>query len=557
MPGRLEGDAVVTVGSTSRRRWSLLASLAAAALLIAVSAGPARAQVKTVSGALEGTTADGGRLRVFKGVPYAAPPVGALRWRAPQPVSAWTGVRKADAFGAQCHQPPIFGDIVFDRPASEDCLYLNLWTPAKDAAAALPVMVWIHGGGYQAGASHEPRHDGQRLANKGVVLVTINYRLGVFGFFAHPALSKDDPRGASGNYGVLDMIAALQWIRDNIAAFGGDPGNVTIFGESAGSFAVSTLMAAPQARGLFHKVIGESGAPFGPTLSLAPRQAAEGNGEKFASTLAATTADALRATPAEAVLAAAAKWQPWFSPSVDGVVLAEPVAETFAAGRQAKVPLLAGWNADEARAGVVLGKETPTAASFTEQTRKRFGPAADMLLQVYPARTDAEALESAASLAGDLFIGYGTWKWIEAHRATGDAPVYRYLFARKIPVPAGHLQNGRPATAGDIGARHAGEIEYVFGTLDSVKGVPWTDADRTLSEAIGRYWTNFARTGDPNGEGLPAWPRLGRVEPGAMQDMGPRLIQLDTNISAMPEPHRARYEVLDKMLAATAAANSR
>ncbi len=514
------------------------------------SQAAASAQVKTTGGVLEGVTLDEGRQRVFKGVPYAAPPVGPLRWKAPQPLAAWTGVRKADAFGAQCHQPSIFGDIVFDRPASEDCLYLNLWTPARDAEAKLPVMVWIHGGGYQAGASHEPRHDGTRLADKGVVLVTINYRLGVFGFFAHPALAGDDRRGSSGNYGLLDMIAALQWVRDNVAAFGGDPGNVTIFGESAGSFAVSTLMAAPQARGLFHRVIGESGAPFGPSLSLATRQASEANGEKFAASIAATTAEALRGKPAEDVLAAAAKWQPWFAPSIDGVVITEPVPATFAAGRQAKVPLLAGWNADESRAQVVLGKEPPTATSFREQTGKRFGAGADKLLAVYAAGSDAEAMESAAALASDLFIGYATWKWIEAHSASGESPVYRYLFSRKIPVRPGLIVNGRPATAEDIGARHAGEIEYVFGTLDSVKDVTWTEADRALSDAIGTYWTNFARTGDPNGSGVPAWPRFDRDAASATQATDPRVLRLDTTITAVPEPDRQRFEVLDALLSA-------
>ncbi len=520
------------------RAWAVAAAAAVTTLL---TAGPAAAQVRTTAGLLEGTTTGEGRMRVFKGVPYAAPPVGPLRWQAPRPVPAWTGVRKADAFGPQCHQPPIFGDIVFDRPASEDCLYLNLWTPAADANARLPVMVWIHGGGYQAGASHEPRHDGTRLASRGVVLVTINYRLGIFGFFAHPDLAREGTRGSSGNYALLDMVAALQWVRDNAAAFGGDPGNVTIFGESAGSFAVSSLMAVPQARGLFHKVIGESGAAFGPSLGLATRQASEANGEKFGASIGATTAAALREKSAGDVLAAATKWQPWFAPVVDGVVITEPVAATFAAGRQADVPLLAGWNADEVRAGVVLGKEPTTAATFTEQTRKRFGPAADRLLQAYPASTDAEAVESAAALAGDLFIGYATWKWTEAHEATAKSPVYRYLFARKIPVPANHVVNGRPATAEDVGARHAGEIEYVFGTLDSVAGVTWTDADRALSDAIGTYWTNFARTGDPNGGGLPSWPKL------------PQVLRLDTRIAAEPEPHRARYEALDAILSAAPA----
>ena len=547
----MEGDAVVTMRSTSGPARAWVRVLAGVGLLLAMAPRTASAQVKTTAGLVEGVTADEGRIRVFKGLPFAAPPIGALRWKAPTPVAAWTGVRKADSFGAQCMQPAVFDDIVFDRPASEDCLSLNLWTPAKDATARLPVMVWIHGGGYQAGASHEPRHDGVRLARNGVVLVTINYRMGVFGFFAHPALSKDDARGSSGNYGLQDMVAALQWVRDNIAAFGGDPGNVTIFGESAGSFAVNAMMVVPQARGLFHKVIGESGAHFGPSLAAATREASEANGEKFGAALAATTAEALRAKPATEVLAAAAKWQPWFSPAIDGVVLTEPVAATFAAGRQAQVPLLAGWNADEARGGVTLAATRPTAASFVEQTRKRFGPAADALLKVYPATSDSEALESAAALAGDLFIGYSTWKWIEAHRATGHAPVYRYLFSRTIPVVAGQVRNGRPVTAEDIGARHAGEIEYVFGTLDSVKGVAWTPADRALSDAIGKYWTNFARTGNPNGDGLQAWPVLGPLPgPGAMQDMGPRLVDLDTTITAIPEPNRARYEVLDGILGA-------
>ncbi len=545
----LEGHAVVTSPAARQlRAWPARWGLAV--LLTTVAAGPTMAQteVKTTTGMLAGARHDGGALRVFKGVPYAAPPVGERRWKAPAPPLPWRGVRQATGFGAQCMQPPVFSDIVFDRPASEDCLFLNVWTPAASAAARLPVMVWIHGGGYQAGASHEARHDGTALARRGVVLITVNYRLGVFGFLAHPALSKDDSRGSSGNYGLLDMVAALQWVRGNVAAFGGNPDNVTIFGESAGSFAVNALMAAPQARGLFHRVIGESGAHFGPSLAASTRQASEANGEKFAASLGASTPEALRAASAENVLAAAAKWQPWFSPAIDGVVLTEPVAATFAAGRQAAVPLLAGWNADESRGGVVLGRVRPTAESFADQTRKRFGPAADALLQAYPASTDAEALESAAALASDLFIGYSTWKWLEAHRATGRAPVFRYLFSRKIPVAPGQTRNGRPVTAEDIGARHAGEIEYVFGTLDSVADVNWTPADRSLSASIGTYWTNFARTGNPNGEGLPAWPVLGAVAPGAMQDMGPRLIELDSTIRAIPEPHRSRYEALDQVL---------
>jgi len=532
---------------TTSRTGAVLAGLGLA-LTMGTGVAQAQLQVKTKAGTLEGVAGTDGQ-RVFKGIPYAAPPVGPLRWKAPQPAAAWTGVRKADVFGAQCHQPPIFGDIVFDRPASEDCLFLNVWTPAKAASAKLPVMVWIHGGGYQAGASNEPRHDGTALARKGVVLVTLNYRLGVFGFFAHPALSKEDPKGSSGNYALMDMTAGLAWVRDNIAAFGGDPGNVTIFGESAGSFAVSTLMAAQPARGLFHKVIGESGAPFGLSLAIAPRAMVEANGEKFGASLGATTLEALRGKSAEEITAAIAKWQPWFSPTVDGTFLTETVAETFAAGRQAKVPLLAGWNADESRAQVTLGREPTTVASFTEATKKRFGANADAILQVYPASNDAEAIESAAALASDSFIGYSTWKWIEAHRASG-APVYRYLFSREVPIVPGRMQNGRAVTAADIGARHAGEIEYVFGTLDSVKGVTWTADDRKLSDTIATYWTNFAKKGDPNGDGLQAWPRLHPIQKGAMQDMGPRMVDLDVTVSAIPEPHRQRYEALEKIASA-------
>lgn len=503
--------------------------------------GPAHAQVKTTGGLVEGTTVADGKVRVFKGVPFAAPPVGDLRWQPPQPVVPWTGVRQSTEFGAQCMQGNIFGDIVFDRPASEDCLYLNVWTPATPASTPRPVMVWIHGGGFQAGAASEPRHDGHHLAQKDVVLVTANHRLGVFGFLAHPGMARE-PGNVSGNFGLLDMVAALQWVKQNAAAFGGDPNNVTIFGESAGSFAVSALMASPKARGLFHKAIGESGAFFGPSLSAATHEGSTERGAKFAAALGADSLDALRKLPADAVLKAALEFQPWFSPAIDGTVLEEPLPVTFAAGRQAQVPLLGGWNKDESRGGVVLAKEKPTAASFTEQVTKRFGPRAADVLKVYPAGSDAEALESAAALASDTFIGYATWKWIETHAATARAPVFRYRFDRKIPVAPDTKINGVVATSDDIGARHAGEIEYVFGTLDSVARVPWAQEDRVLSDALMTYWTTFARTGTPGAPGLPAWPRY---EAGTGQ-----VQQLDTTIRTAPDADRARYELLDSILGA-------
>ena len=277
-------------------------------------------------------------------------------------------------------------------------------------------------------------------------------------------------------------------------------------------------MASPLARGLFHRAIGESGAYFAAgnaTLPLLPLPASEQQGVKFASAVGAASLDALRAKSAEELLQASLKVQPWFAPNLDGYVLTEDVSATYAAGKQARVPLLAGWNADEVRAGVVLGKQKPTAESFVAEARKRFGDQADAILKAYPAATDAEALESAAALASDLFIGGATWKWIEVHAQTGQSPVYRYSFDRKIPVAPDAKINGVAATSRDIGARHAGEIEYVFGTLDSIRNVTWNASDRALSDAMVTYWANFARAGDPNGTGVPAWPRyeagVGRV----------------------------------------------
>ena len=500
----------------------------------------AAAQVKTTGGLVKGTASTDGQIRAFRGIPFAAAPVGDLRWTEPRPAPPWDGVRDAAEFGAQCMQGQIFGDITFPKPASEDCLNLNVWTPAAAAGDRLPVMVWIHGGGFQAGAGREPRHDGDALARHGVVVVTINYRLGIFGFFAHPELSKESGRNASGNYGMLDQVAALRWVRENIAAFGGNPQNVTIFGESAGSFAVSALMASPLATGLFHRAIGESGAYFSAgngTLALQSLAATEQQGAKFASSSGSESLAALRARSGEELLNAALKTQPWFSPNIDGYFLREDVYTTFAAGTQAHVPLLAGWNADEVRGGVVLAKQTPTAQSFTEDTRKRFGDQADAILKAYPATTDAEALESAAALASDVFIGHVTWKWIEMHTQTGKAPVYRYSFDRKIPVAPDAKINGMAATSRDIGARHAGEIEYVFGTLDSIRNVTWEPGDRKLSDAIVTYWANFARAGDPNGSGLATWLRYDAG--------GGRVQHLDETIRDAPDSLRPRYLALD------------
>ncbi|MBE3072700.1 MAG: carboxylesterase family protein, partial [Acidobacteria bacterium] len=395
-------------------------------MMMELVAGGAVAQVKTTAGLVQGTTVADGTIRVFSGVPYAAPPVGALRWQAPQPVAPWPGARDATKAGPGCMQGRVFSDIVLPE-LSEDCLTLNIHTPARAAGDRLPVMVWIHGGGFQAGAGAEPRHDGLAFARKGIVVVTINYRLGVFGFFVHPELTRESGRHASGNYGMLDQVAALRWVRENIAAFGGNPRNVTIFGESAGSFAVSALMASPLAQGLFHKAIGESGAFFtagSGTLALALLADGEQQGVEFAASMGADSLAALRAQPAQAVLDAATKSRVRCAPNLDGYFLTEDVWAVYAAGKQSQVPLLAGWNADEIRAAVTLRPQKPTVQSFTEETRKRFGGQGDAILNAYPAGSDAEAIESAAALASDMFIGYATWKWIEMHAQSRRLPVY-------------------------------------------------------------------------------------------------------------------------------------
>jgi para-nitrobenzyl esterase len=517
-----------------------LAWATATGLTVLLAAGAAAAdQVTTDAGVVEGFTAPGSTVRTFRGIPYAAPPVGDRRWQPPAPVAPWEGVRPATQFGPRCVQHRVYDDMVFRDEMSEDCLYLNVWTPARSADEGLPVMVWIYGGGFQAGSASEPRQDGERLAGKGVVVVSMNYRLGIFGFFAHPELTRESPHEASGNYGLMDQTAALRWVQANIARFGGDPGNVTIFGESAGSFSVSAQLASPLARGLVDRAIGESGAffPMGEESTLVARSLIESEriGLGFATSIGRPSVAALRAMSAEDLLAAVHRD---FDPNIDGYFMPEAVLEVYRAGKQAHVPLLAGWNADEKKR-----HEKITAEDFSAEMRERFGPAAEALLKVYPAGSDAEALESASALAGDLFIGYGTWKWIELQRQTGHSPVYRYSFDRKIPVAPGTTVNGRPATAEDVGARHAGEIEYVFGALDSLPDVPWQEADYALSDLMMSYWSDFARAGDPNGPGLPRWPRYEDGEEGW-------IMHLDVKSEARPDTTRARYEALDVLAAA-------
>jgi len=480
--------------------------------------------VKTAQGKAQGKTINDGKVKAFLGLPYAAPPVGDLRWKAPQPPTKWQGVRDATKYGARCFQGHIYADMVFqDNGPSEDCLYLNVFTPAN-AKGKLPVMFWIHGGGYSGGAASEPRHNGDFLPTKGVVLVTINYRLGIFGFFATADMAKE-ANGAAGNYGMLDMVAALQWVKANIAKFGGDPGNVTIFGESAGSSAVSTLMAAPPAQGLFHKVIGESGAAFSNVLPTGTLEARETRDSEWAASLGANTLAKLRAMSADAIIEASRKDDaPRFSTVVDGRLLIEPVSETFAKGKQAHVPLLAGWNRDENSA---LAKDM-TVEKWKAFAAEKFGDRADEFLKLLPGDTDEQAARSSIDFGSDAFIAFGTWKWIAAHAKTGDSPVYRYHF--ELAAPPSKFHQGTFAF-------HSDDIEYVFGTLDTRPGAEWRPEDRKLSEQMMSYWSNFARTGDPNGPGLPEWPKLGADN---------MVMHLDSTITSSPSTVEPRYEFLLK-----------
>jgi para-nitrobenzyl esterase len=490
-------------------------------------AGP---QVTVQSGVLEGKAE--GIVSAFLGIPYAAPPVGALRWKPPEPPLPWDGIRPATEFGPRPMQPAVYKDMVFRDPGcSEDCLSLNVWTPAHDAKARLPVMVWIFGGGFLAGGTSEQRQDGEHLAERGVVVVSMNYRLGVFGFLAHPDLVRESPHHAAGNYGLLDQLAAIRWVHDNVAAFGGDPANVTIFGESAGSISVSAQMASPLAKGLFQKAIGESGAAF---FVLSPgflqrslAGVAAEDAEFVRQRTGARTLAELRTMPAQklldAVSAPSEAGAPEFFLATDGYFLPEPAAAIFAEGKQNAVPLLAGWNRDEG--GLPLPPTPMAGASLRKTAAAEFGRDASEFLAVYPSDTDQQAARSGAEFAADRFIAFGTWAWIEAEARTGGQPIFRYRFDRAPPTDF---------TGQKRGAFHSADIVYVFGEFDAQPRVPWTPADVEASRLIQSYWTNFARTADPNGPGLPPWPTYAISS-------GCEVMHLDLPAAARPDDFRPRY----------------
>jgi para-nitrobenzyl esterase len=496
-------------------------------------------QIKTEKGKVQGKLSDDGQVRIFLGIPYAAPPVGPLRWKPPQPEAKWKGVREVTQFGDRCMQPDIYHDMHFRDPGeSEDCLNLNVWTPAKDKHAKLPVMVWIFGGGFVAGATSEPRQDGTHLAHKGVVVVSMNYRLGLFGFFALPGLADESSEHAAGNYGLMDQTEALQWVKRNISGFGGDPNNVTIFGESAGSFSVSAQMASPLAQGLFVHAIGESGAAFNSRgLSFPPLAVQEKKDAAWAlATFGTSDLTALRSMSAQDLMTKMSAQQNTprapIGPDVDGYFLPESVPQIYKEGKQAHVPLLAGWNRDEPSALAVNYPQPPTVQSFREMAQNTFGPRAEQFLKVYPDNSDAEAVRSAINFAGDSFITFSTWEWLQAQVATGGQPVYRYHFERPSPADKYH-----PAGSG---AFHSDEIEYVFGTLDSRPEAVWQPEDRQLSDLIETYWTDFAKTGDPNGGDAPKWPQYDATD-------GWQVMHLDAHSEAGPSEDRDRYLFLQSV----------
>jgi para-nitrobenzyl esterase len=450
--------------------------------------------VQTDAGKISGAISEDKGVHIFKGIPFAAPPVGELRWKAPQPVTPWAGIKECTEFAKSPIQgkPNEFGVytrefLIKDEPLSEDCLYLNVWTGAKTSAEKRPVMVWIYGGGFVSGGTNVPIYDGEALAKKGIILVSITYRVGILGFFAHPELTKESPNHASGNYGLMDMLAALKWVKTNIAAFGGDPANVTIAGQSAGSYGVNYLVASPLAKGYFSKAIAESGAHMlpgkGSGVSLTE---AEKGGVTAARELHATTLADLRKLPVEELLK-----QNNFRAIIDGYFLPQVPADIFAANKENQVPLLTGWNEDYDFIGAIKN-----ASDYTTGITKRFGNRAPEVLKLYPGATDAEAERSQIRMSRDQTFGVQNYSWVNQQSEKGKAKVYLYRFTRRLPASPDFVK---------YGAFHTGEVAYVFNNLKFLYR-PFEPVDDQLANTVSYYWVNFVKTGNPNGTGLPVWP---------------------------------------------------
>lgn len=503
-------------------------------------------QTRIEPGVIEGRYDVQTGVQRYLGIPFAQPPVGELRWMAPQPVKPWTGVRSATEFGPSPVQPVVFPDIVFRSGGmSEDCLYLNVWTPARRDSKGLPVLLYFYGGGFVAGDGSEARYDGASMAAKGIVVVTTNYRLNIFGSFAHPALSAEAPYHASGNYGFLDQNAALRWVRDNIAAFGGDPKHITIAGESAGSLSVSAQMASPLSRDLIAGAIGESGSMLNSSLSAVPLAEAEKQGAEFAQKAGNLSLDQLRAMGTREVFEIYQESRRWGFPAViDGHFLPRQATEIYRAGEQARVPLLVGWNSAEIPGMAFMQAPTYSEAVYLERLKQTYPEDFAEALKLYPADTPEELERSATDLASDRFIAFSTWKWSDQHRRYSGQPTYRYLFARippqAAPVPARRDIPVMPPMK-LIGAPHACEIPYCLGNLDLIKDTPWTEDDHAVSKVMQAAFANFIKTGNPNGPGVPDWPAA------RPEDAAPAVMTIDVESQAAPSTTEARYQFLDRV----------
>lgn len=509
-------------------------------------------KVKIANGILEGINDSG--ILTFKGIPFAAPPVGDFRWREPQPVINWEGVRKADKFGPRAVQGSVFGDMGFRSDGmSEDCLYLNVWSPALSADKKLPVLVYFYGGGYVAGDGSESRYDGESMARKGIVSVTVNYRLGVFGFMSHPELTKESPHKASGNYGLLDQAAAIKWVSQNIAAFGGDPKRITIAGESAGSLSVCAQMVSPLSKNLIAGAIGESGSILG-TLPPVPLADGEKIGIQFSEMVGAKSLADMRKIPASKLLEISLnKPVGFFALTIDGYFFPKDPVSIYEAGQQAQVPFLVGWNSQEMNFRSFMGQELPTKENFIKAVQKEYKEQAGEVLKVYNPKSEEEVEQVASDLASDRFLVLGTWRWADLQAKTGGNPVYRYYYARPRPAMRPEMGNAVAGLAGGVvndptakkaslarGAVHSAEIEYALGNLPLNRVYDWQAEDFKVSGIMQSYFENFVKTGNPNALGLPIWTKVKSGQPSPF-------MYIDVNTREEIEKGRDRYLLLEKL----------
>ena len=511
-------------------------------LLVAVVALAVRAQnpngfpvhTSVAGGTIEGDYDNRTGIQTYLGIPFAQPPVGDLRWQAPQPVLPWTGIKKTKAFGPRAIQRFMWPDMLFrSAGVSEDCLYLNVWTPAKYGQSGLPVLVYFYGGGHVAGDGSEYRYDGESMSKEGIVVVTINYRLNIFGYFAHPELSAEAPYKASGNYGALDQAASLKWVHDYIESFGGDPNRVTIAGESAGSMSTSLQMASPLSRKYIAGAIGESGALIHPTGTPVPLAEAEQNGADLVKKLGYSFAE-FRHLPTSALFEVFNEHNPPLPINLDGYLLPKTLPEIFAAGEQAQVPLLLGWNSGELPAGA-FARPPFTREAFDASIAGRFPDHPEKLAELYGG-SEGQALEQSISDFGsDNWIVFSTWKWFDLHRKNSDQPVYRYLYSKLRPA------NDKGEVPPLIGAPHACEIEYAMGNLHLVKGWQWTENDHKVSATMKGFFANFIKTGNPNGTDLPQWSSA------KADDASPPVMIIDVESKEAPAANDARYRFLDQL----------